>query len=95
MVFNESRRINKTLTFINEAEEVKKKLSAEIKAHSEGVGKEGTIHQLELFYNDVEKMIESQSHIPSYPRVIVDTWDFNSELGNQLLALFEAYKNLN
>ena len=94
MVYNEPRRLNKTLNFIKEAEKVKMKLECEIKAHKIGHGKDGTISQLENFYKDIELMIESKSHIPSYPRVIADDWDFNSELGIQLLDLYEVYKKL-
>lgn len=94
MVYNGSRRLNKTLGFINKAEKVKMKLESEISAHKRGQGKDGTINQLESIYNDIEQMIESQSHIPSYPRTIVDAWDFKSELGKQLLELFEVYKKL-
>ncbi|WP_416147660.1 hypothetical protein ACM26V_15645 [Salipaludibacillus sp. HK11] len=94
MVHNEPRRLNKTLNFIKEAEKVKIKLDCEIKAHKLGQGKVGTISQLENFYKDIELMIESKSHIPSYPRVITDTWDFNSGLGIKLLDLYEFYKKL-
>jgi hypothetical protein len=94
MVYNEPRRLNKTLNFIKEAEKVEMKLECEIKAHKLGQGKDGTISQLENFYRDIELMIESKSHIPSYPRVIADAWDFNSELGIQLLDLYEVYKKL-
>lgn len=94
MVHNEPRRLNKTLNFIKEAEIVKIKLECEIKAHKLGQGKEGTISQLENFYKDIELMVESKSHIPSYPRVITDTWNFNSELGIQLLDLYELYKKI-
>ncbi|MDG5471402.1 hypothetical protein P6709_06560 [Jeotgalibacillus sp. ET6] len=93
MVHNEPRRLNKTLYFFKEAEKVKIKLEGEIKAHKLAQGKEGTINQLENFYKDIELMIESESHIPSYPRVITDTWDYNSELGNKLLDLYEFYKD--
>lgn len=94
MLYNEFRLPSKTLNFIKEAEKVKKKLVSEIKAHRLGQGKDGTISQLENFYKDIELMIESKSHIPSYPRAITDSWDFNSELGKQLLDLYEIYKNL-
>ncbi|PGT91625.1 hypothetical protein [Bacillus sp. AFS040349] len=94
MVYNEPRRLNNTLNFIKEAEKVKVKLECEIKAHKLGQGKDGTISQLENFYKDIEQMMESKSHIPSYPRFITDTWDFSSELGVQLLDLYELFKKL-
>lgn len=74
MVYNESRRLNKTIKFKKDAENVKNKLEYEIKAHKLGEGKDGTINQLEKFYKEIELMIDSQSFIPSYPRAIVDTW---------------------
>ncbi|WP_146553483.1 hypothetical protein [Rummeliibacillus sp. SL167] len=92
MVYNEPRQPNKTVNFINEAEKVKMELECEMKAHELGQGKDGTISQLKNFYKDIELMIESKSHIPSYPRAITDSWDFNSELGKQLLDLYEIYK---
>jgi|GEM_PF-3170576 hypothetical protein len=94
MVYNEPRQLNKTLNFIKEAEKVKTRLEFEIKAHKLGQGKDGTISQLENFYKDIELMIESKSHVPSYPRAIADSWDFNSELGKQLLELYDEYKKL-
>jgi len=94
MVHNEPRQLNKTLNFIKEAEKLKTRLECEIKAHKLGQGKDGTISQLENFYKDIELMIESKSHFPSYPRAIADSWDFNSELGKQLLDLYEEYKKL-
>ncbi len=94
MVYNEPKRPNKTLDFINKTEKVKMKLKSEINAHKKGQGKDGTVNQLEKFYNEMEQMVEFKNHIPSYPRAIVDTWDINSELGKQLLELYEAYKKL-
>lgn len=94
MVYNEPKQLNKTVNFIKEAEKVKTKLEYEIKAHKLGQGKDGTISQLKNFYKDIELMMECKTYTPSYPRVIADSWDFNSELGKQLLNLYEKYKKL-
>lgn len=94
MVYNEPRKLNKTVNFLEKAEKVKLKVKCEIKAHNLGQGKNGTISQLDNFYKDIELMIECKNHIPSYPRAIADSWDFNSELGKQLLDLYEVYKKL-
>lgn len=94
MVYNESRRLNKTVRFKKEAENVKIKLESEIIAHKSGKGRDGTINQLENIYKEIELMVESLNYIPSYPRVIVDTWDYSSELGKQLLDLYDIYKTL-
>lgn len=94
MEYNESRRLNKTLKLNKEAENVKNKLESEINAHKSGKGRDGTINQLENIYKEIELMVESLNYIPSYPRVIVDTWDYSSELGKQLLDLYEIYKKL-
>ena len=84
MVYNESRRLNKTVKFKNEAENVKIKLESEINAHKLGKGRDGTINQLENICKEIELMIESLNYIPSYPRAIVDNWDYSSKLGKQL-----------
>lgn len=94
MVYNESRRLNKTVKFKNEAENVKIKLESEINAHKLGKGRDGTINQLENICKEIELMVESLNYIPSYPRAIVDTWDYSSELGKQLLELYSIYKSL-
>lgn len=69
-------------------------LEYEIKSHKLGKGKDGTIPQLKKIYKDIELMIESKEHLPSYPIIITDSWDFNSELGKQLLDLYGMYKRL-
>ncbi|MEC2072510.1 hypothetical protein [Alkalihalophilus marmarensis] len=94
MEYNEPKLLSKTLSFIKEAEKVKKQLEDEIKAYKLVQSKDGTINQLKNFYKDVELMIKSNNHNPSYPRVFTETWDYNSELVIQLLNLYELYKKV-
>lgn len=94
MVSNKPERINKTSHFNIEAEKLKLRITSEMNAHKLGQSKDGTLSQLELIYKDIELMIETKSHKPSYPMVITDSWDYNSELGIQLLDLYERYKKL-
>lgn len=94
MVYNRSRQLSKTLNFAIEAENIKEKLHIELKAHQLGRGRDGTINQLKIFYKDIEIMIENKGYVPTYPRVIVDEWSYESELGKQLLDFYESYKEL-
>lgn len=32
--------------------------------------------------------------IPSFPRMIIDSWDYNNPLGIKLLKLYESYKKI-
>ena len=57
----------------------------------------GTFAQLEHIRQEVEKLktvLNPKEFSPSYPVIIVDSWDFKSALGNDLLNLHEKYKKL-
>ncbi|BDG30768.1 hypothetical protein PthBH41_04800 [Parageobacillus thermoglucosidasius] len=48
--------------------------------------------------DEVEKMsiiLCPNNYTPSYPHIIVDSWDYNSKLGELLLDVYELYKKLN
>lgn len=77
------------------AQSLKSKLINEINAHKFGQGRDGTMQQLNQINYDIEQMLISKNYNPSYPRTIIDSWDFNSELGKQLLDFYEVYKNSN
>ncbi len=46
------------------------------------------------FYDEIETMLKTPNFVPSYPRIIVDMWDFNSKLGERLLNLYDMYKKV-
>lgn len=72
-------------------------IDTEINAHKNGTGKDGTLSQLEIIRSEIEKMMSvmnPEAFVPYYPRVIVDSWDFNSKLGEKLIGLVHEYKKL-
>jgi hypothetical protein len=72
-------------------------INNEINKHKCGMVANGTIAQLENIRQEVEKMkttLNSKIFLPFYPVIIVDSWDFKSILGNDLLTLAEKYKKL-
>lgn len=95
MVYHESERLDKTLDFVKMAESLKSKLINEINAHKCCQGRDGTMRQLNQINHDIEQMLISKNYTPSYPRTIIDSWDFNSKLGKQLLEFYEVYKKGN
>ncbi|MFD1337147.1 hypothetical protein ACFQ4N_16515 [Oceanobacillus iheyensis] len=90
MVYNEYS----SLEFMEKAEKAKEKIQHEINIHKLENSKDSIIDQLENINKDIELMIISKNHSPSYPRMIVDYWDFQSQLGKELLELYELYKEL-
>ena len=37
---------------------------------------------------------DAKEYMPSFPRFIVDSWEFNDSLGRELLELFELYMKI-
>ena len=48
--------------------------------------------QLCNILEELENMMNSKCLTLCYPRIIVDSWDFNDDLGIELLDLAELYK---
>ncbi|BDG32649.1 hypothetical protein [Parageobacillus thermoglucosidasius] len=98
MVYNQPGRSDKTIEFLEMAEKIKIEVIKEITAHNNGKGKDGNITQLRKILDEVKKMstiLCPNNYTPSYPRIIVDSWDYNSKLGELLLDFYELYKKLN
>ena len=69
----------------------------EIDAHRKGMGGELTESQLNIILAEVKQMkeiLDSKIFVPSYSRMIVDSWDYNSSLAIELLALEEKYEKV-
>ena len=48
--------------------------------------------QLSNILEELKNMMNNKCLILCYPRIIVDSWDFNDDLGIELLDLAELYK---
>lgn len=48
--------------------------------------------QLRSILEELETMLNEKGVSAYYPRIIVDSWDYNDQLGLELLELEELYK---
>lgn len=82
--------------FDNLYNEIRINLQNEIDEAKKGVSKKST-QQLLTIMSEIQRMIEVRNvkaFLPSYPRLIIDSWDFTDPLGLELINLFEMYKKL-
>lgn len=71
--------------------DVQKNIKIEIANIKRGISKKD-IKQLNKILNELEKTSDNKNLPLSYPRIIVDTWDFQDKLGLELLDLADLYK---
>lgn len=72
------------------------KINNELDEVIKGTNKKNKQQLLTIIY-EVEKMFECKNPIkflPTYPRIIIDSWDFTDALGIELVNFFEIYKKL-
>ena len=50
--------------------------------------------QLQTILAELQKSNMQKNVILSYPRIIVDSWDYSDELGVELLELAELYRKI-
>ena len=83
--------------FLQRAAEVKRMLKNRIRDFEEDHGSSHRVKQLLKITKEIIQMENALSpgdYVPGYPRMIVDSWDFSSELGEELLGLYQDYKEL-
>ncbi|MFT3985927.1 MAG: hypothetical protein QM697_18675 [Lachnospiraceae bacterium] len=73
--------------------ELQNKVSAEIQKVNEGLS-EKSIAQLQTILKELDSMKEVKGLIISYPRIIIDSWDYSDSLGLELVELAEQYKKV-
>lgn len=71
--------------------ELQAKVSAEIDKVNNGLSKKSVI-QLQSILKELCSMERVNGLVISYPRVIIDSWDYSDSLGLELLELEEQYK---
>ena len=82
--------------FDNLYNEIMIKLQKEIDEARKGVSKK-SMQQLLTIMGDIQQMSEvrnDKAFLPSYPRFIIESWDFTDPLGMELIKLLEIYKKL-
>ena len=81
-------------------EEKYKKKNVDIQQHvrsemeniKKGISKKN-LDQLNVILDELEKTLNNKCLPLSYPRIIIDSWDFQDKLGMELLNLAELYKH--
>lgn len=77
--------------FYKENIELQTKVSAEIEKVNKGLS-EKSISQLQTILKELDTMERAKGLIISYPRIIIDSWDYLDPLGLELVELAEQYK---
>lgn len=74
-------------------EELQQKLLLEIEKVRIGKSNKNLI-QLQTILGELQNNSESKKVALNYPRIIIDSWDYSDELGNELIELAELYSML-
>ena len=73
--------------------ELQQKIEVEIVKVKEGQSKRNMV-QLQTILTELQKSNMQKNVILSYPRIIVDSWDYSDQLGMELLGLAGLYKKI-
>ena len=71
--------------------EIQQRVRREMEYVKKGQSKKNCV-QLNNILEELENMMNNKCLTLCYPRIIVDSWDFNDDLGLELLDLAELYK---
>ncbi|MCR5737295.1 MAG: hypothetical protein K6G64_06575 [Eubacterium sp.] len=71
--------------------DIQQRLRSEMEYVKKGQSKKNYV-QLSSILEELENMMNNKCLTLYYPRIIVDSWDFNDDLGIELLDLAELYK---
>ena len=72
---------------------LQQKIELEIEKVKVGQIKKNMV-QLQTILAELQKSNMQKNVILSYPRIIVDSWDYSDELGVELLELAELYRKI-
>ena len=70
---------------------VQQHIRLEMENIKKGLSKKN-LFQLSAILEELEKTLDNKCLLLSYPRIIVDSWDYQDKLGMELLDLAELYK---
>ena len=76
--------------FYKRNSELQQKIELEIEKVKVGQSKKNMV-QLQTILTELKKINMQKNVILSYPRIIVDSWDYSDQLGMELLELAELY----
>ena len=73
--------------------ELQNKIKVEIEKVKEGQSKRNMV-QLQTILMELQDSSRQRNVILSYPRFIIDSWDYSDQLGVELVELAELYKKV-
>jgi len=71
--------------------EMQQQIKKEIDNVNKGLSNK-SISQLNMILDELKESLNHKGEVLSYPRMIIDSWDFQDKLGLELLDLAELYK---
>lgn len=74
-------------------QELQQKVSDEIDKAKKGLSKKNIL-QLETILLELHNSEKERGSVLSYPRLIIDSWDYADLLGIELIELAEMYKKI-
>lgn len=74
-------------------DEIQKKIVLEIEQVKKGYSKKDML-QLKAILKELQNIEEDGSVVLSYPRIIIDSWDYSDQIGIELMELAELYKKM-
>lgn len=83
--------LNETYNKLNK--ELQQNVKNEIEKAEKGKSKK-SLSQLQLILSELEKSYDTPNVNLSFPRLIVDSWDYSDELGIKLINLADKYKRI-
>lgn len=79
--------------FIKRNSELQQKIELEIEKVKAGQSKKNMV-QLQTILIELQTSSRKKNVILSYPRLIIDSWDYSDQLGVELVELAELYKKI-
>ncbi len=73
--------------------ELQHKIEVEIEKVKKGQSKRNMV-QLQTILIELQTSSRQKNAILSYPRIIIDSWDYSDQLGLELVELAELYKKI-
>ena len=79
--------------FAQKLENIKIALRKEITKSEQGLC-DKSIHQLKIINSEIFQMEHKRNYEPSFPKIIIDAWNYDDSLGQELMEFFMLYKKL-
>ena len=73
--------------------QLQEKIKLEIEKVKAGQSKKSIV-QLQAILTELQKSSMQKDVVLSYPRMIIDSWDYSDQLGVELVELAELYKKI-